>query len=308
MRRFDPSWRSLLFPSAADDFFEAGRPASEVALCAELSRIAYIGFERNEAGRQRASAILRKAGFTREEFISAGGTECFVARDIDAKLTVVAFRGTAGLRDVVTDLMAWRVRWGPGGRVHAGFSAALRRIWPRLVLSLGGHDDGRVLYTGHSLGAALATLAATLIPPHALITFGSPRVGDAAFRALLANVDVTRLTGCTDVVCAVPPGWLGFEHVGAMTYVDRHGHLHVDPPTELIRDDASIGRREYRRAFAWRLGNVWSRRLADHAPVNYLSAMYTAGETAAKARPVALESGQAAEATAAGRVEAPGNV
>ena len=274
-RKYDPSWRALLFPSAAGDFFAGGRPASEAALCAELSRIAYIGFERNEAGRQRASDILRKAGFTREEFISAGGTECFVARDIDAKLTVVSFRGTAGLRDILTDAMAWRVRWAPGGKVHAGFSSALRKIWPRLVLSL-GEREGRLLYTGHSLGGALATLAATLVPPDALYTFGSPRVGDAAFVALLSRFDCVRMNGCADLVCSVPPGWLGFAHAGSLNYVDRNGRTHVDPPAELISEDIAIGRREYRRALAWKLGNVWTRRLADHAPVNYVSALESA--------------------------------
>ena len=109
MRSYDPSWRALLSPAAATDFFVNGRPANEAALCAELTRVAYIGFDRGEAGRRRASGILRNAGFAREQFISAGGTECFVARDIDAQLTVVAFRGTAGLRDVVTDLRHDRI-------------------------------------------------------------------------------------------------------------------------------------------------------------------------------------------------------
>ena len=280
-RKYDPSWRALLFPSAANDFFAEGRPASEAALCAELARVAYIGFERNEAGRQRASDILRKAGFTREEFISVGGTECFVARDIDAKLTVVSFRGTAGPRDVITDSMAWRSRWGPGGKVHAGFSRALGKIWPRLVLSL-GERDARLLYTGHSLGGALATLAATLVPPDALYTFGSPRVGDTTFVGLLSRVRCVRLTDCADLVCRVPPEWLGFRHVGTMTYVDRYGRAHRDPPRELIDEDVAIGRREYRRTQAWRLGNVWTRRLADHAPVNYVGARLDADQAIRK--------------------------
>jgi hypothetical protein len=271
MHAYDPSWRALLFPSAATDFFAGGRPASETALCAELARIAYIPFER-EAGARRASEILRRAGFARERFISAGGTECFVARDVEARLTVVAFRGTAGLRDIVTDLMAWRTRWAPGGKVHAGFACALRRVWPTLVLSL-GEREGRLVYTGHSLGGALATLAATLVPPDALYTFGSPRVGDSAFARLLERIDPTRITGCADLVCAVPPDWLGFSHVGTMSYLDRNGQVHRGPPQELTREDAAIARREYRRSLAWRWGNVWTRRLADHAPANYLSAI-----------------------------------
>ena len=280
IRRYDPTWRALLFPSAADDFFAGGRPESELALCAELARVAYIGFERNEAGRERASQILRNAGFTREEFISDGATECFVARDVDAKLTVVAFRGTAGFRDVLTDVMAWRVGWAPGGRVHAGFSRALRRIWPRLVLSLDRGKE-RLLYTGHSLGGALATLAATLVQPDALYTFGAPRVGDRAFAALLEDVPTVRITDCADLISAVPPGWLGFDHAGTMTYVDRNGRTHVDPPRAMIAGDTRLARREYRSEYAWRWGNVWTRRLADHAPVNYVSALCATDKPAA---------------------------
>jgi hypothetical protein len=278
MRPYDPSWRALLFPSSATDFFAHGRPAGEAALAAELARVAYIPFE-HEAGARRASEILRGAGFARERFISAGGTECFVAHDIDAKLTAVAFRGTAGLRDIVTDLMTWRVRWTPGGKVHAGFAYALRRIWPTLVLSLGDRE-ARLIYTGHSLGAALATLAATLVPPEALYTFGSPRVGDARFVALLEDVRCVRTTGCSDLVCAVPPAWLGFRHCGPHAYVDRDGRTVADPHPVLVRNDQAIGRREYRRDFAWRLGTVWSRRLSDHAPVNYASAAAAGGTEA----------------------------
>jgi len=270
VRTYDPSWRALLLPSSATDFFANGRPAREDALCAELSRVAYIAFE-SEAGARRASGILRSAGFARERYISFGGTECLVARDVDARLTVVAFRGTAGLRDIVTDLMIWRTRWTPGGRVHAGFARALRRIWPALVRALGDRD-GRLIYTGHSLGAALATLAATLVPPDALYTFGSPRVGDARFVELLQDVHCVRTTGCNDLVCQVPPPWLGFEHCGSLNYLDRNGLAIAAPNPDLIRDDQSVARREYWRTLGWRLGNVWSRRLADHAPVNYVSA------------------------------------
>ena len=76
MRVYDPTWRALLVPGAATDFFSNGRPVDETALCAELSRIAYIGFERNDAEQKRAADLLRRAGFGSAQFLSAGGTEC----------------------------------------------------------------------------------------------------------------------------------------------------------------------------------------------------------------------------------------
>jgi hypothetical protein len=270
-RHYDPTWRALLRPAQSAHFFPNGRPADEGALCAELSRLAYVGFESDSQCERHVATILEAIGFDHVRFLSAGGTECFIATDRAAPLTVVAFRGTAGLRDVVTDLMAWPKRWAPGGTVHAGFAGALGKVWPRIVPLLGRHD-GRMVYTGHSLGAALATLAASLIPPAALYTFGSPRVGNSAFAAALANVDCRRHTGCSDLVCQVPPPWLGYVHVGAERYLDRNGSTHASPDRALSDADRSIARREYLRHYGWRWGNAWSRRLSDHAPVNYVSA------------------------------------
>jgi len=268
-RPYDPTWRALLCPALADDFFEHGRPEPELALAAEMARVAYIGFDRAAAERTRAERILARAGFPRVEFISAGGTECFVARDDAAALTFVAFRGTAGLRDIVTDLMTWRVRWTPGGRVHAGFAGALRRVWHPLLQSL-THHSGRLVFTGHSLGAGLATLAATLLPPAAVYAFGSPRVGNRAFADLLRDIEIHRIVGCADLVCSVPPAWLGFVHAGAGDYADRDGTLQQQPfDADAARADMRSARAAYRRKEAWRAGNAWSRRLADHAPVNY---------------------------------------
>lgn len=288
-RPYDPTWRALLCPAVADDFFADGRPTAELALAAEMARVAYIGFDRADAERSRAERILARAGFPRVEFISAGGTECFVARDEAAALTFVAFRGTAGFRDIVTDLMTWRVGWTPGGRVHAGFAGALRKTWQPLLQSL-THHSGRLVFTGHSLGAALATLAATLLPPAAVYAFGSPRVGNRAFAELLRDVEIHRVIGCADLVCRVPPSWLGFSHGGAENYVDRDGVAQGEVAATAIRADGAAARREYLRRLAWRAGNVWSRRLADHAPVNYVTA-----------RPVTDSGMQSAESrTAAG--------
>ncbi len=275
MRGYDPSWRALLRPSSASDFFAHGRPVDDATLCAELSRIAYIGFNRHEVEEQRVRAILSRVGFGDVKFISAGGTECFIARDHAAPLTVVSFRGTSGFRDVLTDLMTWRTAWGPGGAVHAGFALGLRRVWPQLLQSL-THRNGRLLFTGHSRGAALAALAATLLPPDAVYAYGCPRVGNAQFAALAAAVDIVRTRGCTDLVCEVPPAWLGFADIGTERYVDRNGRLHAEPHRSLVNADQQIARREYLRRTAWKAGNAWSRRLADHAPANYLSAVRAA--------------------------------
>jgi len=269
---YNPTWQAVLHPAAGTTFFAAGRPATEAALCAELGRATYLGFECGEAGRRAAEAVLAAAGFTANRFFSAGGTECFLAGDAANDLTVLAFRGTAGLRDWITDGLAWRRRWPAGGAVHHGFARALAAVWPQVLPHLGPRP-GRLLYTGHSLGGALATLAASLVPPDILYTFGSPRVGDARFVETIAAVPCVRTVDCCDMVCNLPPAWLGYAHAGNEHYADRDGRVRRDLSADGIRADQAAARADYRRQLAWKAGNVWWRRLADHAPVNYVSAL-----------------------------------
>jgi hypothetical protein len=130
--------------------------------------------------------------------------------------------------------------------------------------------------TGHSLGAALATLAAVDTTPARLVTFGSPRVGDEAFRALFAGLEVRRFVDCCDVVSRVPPErfdaahlarlleelgvpgpsligrtlrWLKlnaqFAHVSAAHYIDRNGLLTETPSDKKQAADQEIARKEY---------------------------------------------------------------
>jgi hypothetical protein len=85
-------------------------------------------------------------------------------------------------------------------------------------------ENTPILFTGHSLGGALATFAIldikkTLKPTGALkfYSFGSPRIGNDVFTDyfmnLLPNV-YQRVTHYTDVVVQIPPRQMGFNHAG----------------------------------------------------------------------------------------------
>lgn len=103
--------------------------------------------------------------------------------------SVLAFRGTESIGDVVTDCNIFGVLGPAGfGRVHRGFRNALLTIWPDVVSSLASSDkveEGRLHITGHSLGGALADLAGAYILSNSflrarlceVVTFGAPRVG-----------------------------------------------------------------------------------------------------------------------------------
>ena len=133
---------------------------------------------------------------------------------------VLAFRGTAHLRNWLTDLDCQFVP-SSYGRVHAGFAAALSAVFAQLAeLIFDAHYAGKKIWlTGHSLGGALALLAARqLIKPMAgCYTFGQPRVGDADFcqsyDALLKS-RTHRVVHDADIVPRVP--WLlgSYRHAG----------------------------------------------------------------------------------------------
>jgi hypothetical protein len=72
----------------------------------------------------------------------------------------------------------------------------------------------------------------------------------------------------------VPPELLTYVHAGAMLYIDRRGVMTGPRSEEEVAADRRIARQEYLKAHAWKLWkNVATRRLADHAPINYVSAL-----------------------------------
>lgn len=271
--RYDPSWAALFTPARNTVFFAKGRPADEPALCAEMARLAYAPFERDPEAEQTVQTALARAGFAPAHLFSTGGTQGLMASTTDRSVSVLAFRGTeVDTGDWATDLRAWMTAWPNGGRVHQGFASALDLVWRDLAPRL-ETMAGRRLYTGHSLGAALAVLAASRHPPDALYVYGCPRVGDEEFVRSLAGVESHRYTNCCDAVCGLPPEALGYRHLGPPLYLDRDGALHPSPATPAVRRDQWLGRLQYTWRWAWRLGTPLTRNLPDHAPVNYFSAL-----------------------------------
>ena len=87
-------------------------------------------------------------------------------------------------------------------------------------------SSATISVTGHSLGAALATLYALdnaktdQIRSPLICTFASPRVGDRAFANAFNELGFTswRIDNSPDLVPKLPPQFLGFEHVRTHWY------------------------------------------------------------------------------------------
>lgn len=273
----------LFYPARHAIFFPNGRPASGAALCAEMARLAYARREPNfEFDRDRILQVITGVGFPDCKFFEkptgpqGQGSHGFLASDPAGKLAVLSFRGTDANdpSDLMDDGDALPEPWIGGGRVHSGFGAALAEIWDQVLPALTALGATRLLITGHSLGAAMATLAASLQLPASLYTFGSPRVGNAEFVAALESkqLDNHRYVDCCDLIARIPPeGLLGYMHLGRPYYIDLGRRVQQrDPDDPYIVEDQKKAEVQYIEKYSWKIGNVALRPLADHAPVNYV--------------------------------------
>ena len=169
-------------------------------------------------------------------FIASGNTEA-TRREV-----ILAIRGTDGATDALTDALIGPGVPGPSGTaVHAGFN----RTWKSLQEQIDRHLPSQGLAgttvhcVGHSLGGALATLAADYLSHRTqvkLYTFGCPRVGMIDFtQSLTARVgaaNIFRVYHPADPVAMVP--LFPFTHVPR----GETGYALACGPTERIRGSA----------------------------------------------------------------------
>lgn len=158
---------------------------------------------------------------------------------------MVCFQGTNELNDWGNNLDSGFAGQGlfPNGRVHGGFYQAVEHLWPQLERAT-AHPTGTALwFTGHSLGGAMAMLAAARTPgPVAgLYTFGQPRVGDSSFaEALNAKLGgrAFRYRNANDPVPRTPPPPRYFDAGNAFVLSDE-GLLEM--AENLVETAARIG-------------------------------------------------------------------
>jgi len=233
-----PDRLSLLFPPIAESKyftyfensqahpFQAGRRDFALVNAWWLAEISLLSYSPAD----EANAIFSRAGLTVAggKPIEHKGTQCYVV--FNDAFVVVAFRGTEVLRpdnwvswthawlnigqvagDVATDaqFVLSELSGSPGQFVHRGFAKALDDVWSVVdaeLTALRRQRPARTLwFTGHSLGAALATLAAQRCAyATALYTFGAPLVGDAAF-ARAVRVPAFSFVNGKDCICSNPP-------------------------------------------------------------------------------------------------------
>jgi hypothetical protein len=284
---YSPSKIDLFLPARRGEFFCDIPADNDAAMCAEMARLAYCRKEPAFSfDRDTIAKVLQGQGFAAQFFESKGipdgrGTHCFLAQRAGSKLAIVAFRGTDAKdpTDLFDDANLLQMDWRRGGRVHDGFSHALSHVVDELLEALRA-VGGPMYYTGHSLGAAMATLLASLRKPDWLYTIGSPRVGDRDFVKTLTGVNASRYVDCCDLVTRLPPpevpGFGSYEHYGDLYYIAENRTIYRDAQDHFVDDDRMSASANYLLKYGWRSGNVAVRELADHAPINYVAALRAA--------------------------------
>ncbi|MEO5333844.1 MAG: lipase family protein [Magnetococcus sp. YQC-5] len=180
--------------------------------------------------------------FTIKQYIHEN-IQWFAARDA-CDLWIV-FRGTDEAADWADNLNVGKTIAGQGS-VHKGFSDALDSVWWSVMDEVYAQDIRHLHVVGHSLGGALAAIAASQclcspVDKHVhLWTFGQPRCGDKHWAEWMDDSMGQRYVRVFNAGDMVPhlPTFMRFHHAGREVFFDEGGHIAV--PTFLHRVSAAV--------------------------------------------------------------------
>jgi triacylglycerol lipase len=265
---FDHSWKAVLNPGMCDDFFMGKRPLPfsvddksynpvNAWWLSELSRLIYLqdhteGFS-NDFSR---NDFLERVGLVERTFFNTPAMQFALVEPretVKEPFSVVVFRGTTG------HVSNWRINfdialspWPAGGAVHRGFKSIIMTHWDAIDKTL-QRIKNPLLFTGHSLGGALAVLTASLRPAQSVYTFGAPRCGNAAFVKAVSPLPIFNVINPNDIVAELPPSGrrARFAHAGSL----------------IQNNEVPFSRRLFFQAPSF---------LADHAPLNYTAQLSVA--------------------------------
>lgn len=197
---------------------------------ASMAHLAYDRFEDDHTSHRLFVAKLESGGFKLIQtfYSKETDTQAFLAESKDG-YAVLAFRGTEVTKrqDLVIDANAVKVSVLEG-RIHGGFRAAFESVADDVENSVLKLPDIPLYITGHSLGAALATVATQRLEHKlklreriaACYTFGSPRVGDTHYDIEFKS-PIYRIVNTTDIVTIIPLLAMGYIHIGDIRYLGR---------------------------------------------------------------------------------------
>ncbi|EAT86333.1 hypothetical protein HBI56_100220 [Parastagonospora nodorum] len=166
----------------------------------------------------------------------------FVATDTTNKLIVLSFRGSRSIRNWITNLVFPTIPTTicPTCLASKGFWSswleAQSNVLAAIATAKAQYPDYKIVATGHSLGGALASLAAAVLRSQGttvdLYTYGAPKIGLESISQYLSNTTMGatfRVTHKNDPVPKLPPALLGFRHISPEYYVTSGVDVAVTP-------------------------------------------------------------------------------
>ncbi len=240
---------------------EDATPLANAYTLAQIARAVYRGDPaREHTGLSEAFPAITTFRAQRVFGLAAG-------REGDA---VVAFRGTHEDREWVEALAYGQARWC-GGRAHTGCTRLVESVWQSLLAALYDVDAAsrRLWFTGHSIGGAVALLAALRLEHegfdvHNVTTFGTPAVMDRAAAACF-RCRVCRVVNNEDIVPNIswPSLTDTYSHAGERILLTASGRVAAGHHTEHLA-------RRIDRAHAIGEGVLLAGPLHDHRIERYI--------------------------------------
>lgn len=227
-------------------------------------------------------------------------TQGYIAADKDK--IILAFRGTEGpetgksfIKDWSSDAIIQQAEFKsyfPSapviGNIHAGFGKALRDNWSKVAARLAKlrskYPQASLWITGHSLGGALAVLAAACCyyetqhqsPVAGCYTFGQPRVGDLIFHSFYESALGGRsyfVVNNGDIVTRIPPR--SIDCMPGLNYATT-GRLVFLNGNSATNDAIAWGRYTQSTPVGWRGIPRLKSSVTEHGTAEYLKSIKAA--------------------------------
>ncbi|NRA36652.1 MAG: lipase family protein [Planctomycetes bacterium] len=259
MDTYDSSWKAIFKPQKGEKFFQGVEHQLNNAhqhldygnawFLSECMRLTYI--KDSELQQRHAS----------EQGLSVCATaDC---DDVFAVLWhhkkseqyILCFRGTSEIKNWLANIDLAPCQWPYQGLVHSGFFESFCRCWEILRNAL-HYNQHALICCGHSLGGAMAHIAAIYTQANALYTIGCPRIGNQDFSNLFTNISCWRMCNSLDIITHLPPE-------------------HKRSPFKHVAEAVWLGAKQRKRdRFKERFAHIqkWFQspeHIADHAPINY---------------------------------------
>lgn len=197
-------WIVCVIPAThADQHANSGVDFNRLIRQAELANASYASADRIQHILDKYLIRLDFHGLLKESQIGF-----FLATDDARKTQTIVVRGTSNIENILVNISVELVVDEPTGLLlHRGYADTARKIIAALGPLL--KKDYAIHTAGHSLGGAIALIAAVLLDHRGyevrqVVTFGQPKVANIAASAKMQHLNLVRVTTATDPVPLLP--------------------------------------------------------------------------------------------------------